>query len=148
MNWTWVAAIVIIVFALPVMLALVVRAWIQISVRRAGDDPGSDGASRDHEAGDDAGFVMLTMPWDGFDPFSLDAFGKPLENALRKARVGDWLGHGFGEGECDISFTGPSAARMIEVMLPVLRKMKLPEGSKLSGEEADGTKISVDIEPG
>jgi len=59
---------------------------------------------------------------------------RTLERALKRAKAskaGEWEGHGYDmELRCwDIRFEGPDPKRMSEVMLPVLKGLKLPRGS-------------------
>ena len=74
--------------------------------------------------------VYIAAPED--DPeFGLDEIEDPLVEALDRAGVGSLEGHGFDlvRGLADIRFVGPSPARIRDVVLPVLKKLKPPPGS-------------------
>lgn len=73
----------------------------------------------------------------------LEQFGEELETAVVEAGVGEYDGEEIGGGECTLFFAGPDAARIAEVLLPLLQHRDLCRGGKLvrqSGEDGASRK--------
>lgn len=61
----------------------------------------------------------------------LEAFADELEAAVREAGAGEYDGDELGGGECTLFFCGPDVDRLVEVLLPLLKRSPLCRGGHL-----------------
>lgn len=82
-------------------------------------------------------FVTVRVPLDDqrfgstdFRKYARDLADR-LHEALSNARVGAFASEGYGFGAFDLQLAGPNAAEMLRVLLPLLRRMNLPQGTSV-----------------
>ncbi|MBM4062772.1 MAG: hypothetical protein FJ265_17005 [Planctomycetes bacterium] len=62
---------------------------------------------------------------------AIEQFAEQLEAAVTEASAGDYDGDEIGGGECILFFCGPDVDRLLEVLLPLLKRSPLCRGGHL-----------------
>ena len=106
-------------------------------------DPDDDELSRDEEQ-DLLVVLALSNKAMGTsrERAEIEAFGDALEQVVTEAGVGEYDGNEFGGGEGTLFFCGPDIDRLLDVLLPVLRRSPLCRGGHLVRMVADGNGVS------